>query len=523
MRLSLRPVMAICATAVTVALSTSPAFAAASLNAVRVDVQPSGNALVSISFGGAAPPYKLLGANTSETSLIFDNAQIGPQTAPSVAGAGAVSSVSISQNGTSTSVALHLTAATLVHVRQNGNVVFVDVPTPQGQQQPGLAPPPPSSAPAAAAGSVTEVVDLKYADVSEIAGVLVSGSNVASNDNFAPTQSNVGASSLGGGSSSFGGFQQPQTTPQQNFGGFGGQQGGGLSQRLNDNIAIDRRLNAIILTGTPDVLAPLKDMIEKLDVQVPSVILETEIVELSDTAAKEVGLDLSPSGSGVIANANVTPYTIKNLQPGSGEIQLGAVLYAQIQAGNGRVLAKPRIFAQSGQQASILTGDAIPISTSVAVQNAGVSQSISYVNVGVNLQIQPRVSSDGYVTSHIYSDVSSVSGFTNGAPQISQRTASTIATVHDGDAFVIGGLLQDNETRSLSKLPFIGDLPIIGQLFTHVSTTKTETNLYIIITPHIIPIGGGSPRPPSDLRSLRRPAPLPQSTPPPGPSLPRHR
>jgi len=126
------------------------------------------------------------------------------------------------------------------------------------------------------------------------------------------------------------------------------------------------------------------------------------------------------------------------------------------------------------------------------------------------------VSSDGFVTSHIYSEVSSVTQYVQGTPQISQRSASTIATVRDGESFVIGGLLQDNELQNLSKLPFIGDIPIIGALFRHVTTSKTQTNLYIVVTPHIIGLSNAPAAPPKSF-PIRLPSPLPQSSAPPGP------
>lgn len=515
-----------------------PASAASIIAAVRVDAQASGGATITITFSGGAAAYRVVGAGTPETAIIFDGATVGPQLPPTVAGTGPVSSVSIAQTGTSSSVALHLTGAAGVRVRAAGSAVVVDVANPAGTTSPlgalpGLAVP--VTAQPAAGNTSTILILLKYADVSEIAGVLVAGSSVTTNDTFVPTQSNVGASSLGGGAigGTGGGFASGGAAQQQTFGNFGGAGGGGggLAQRLNDNVAIDRRLNAIILTGTPEVIDPLKAMIDRLDIPVPSVLLECEIVELSDTAARNIGLDFSTDGSGIVVNGSSSTstsssgtttgngYVVHSLQTGTGGFSFGANLYAQISEGNGRVLSKPRILAQSGQQASILTGDAIPIFTSVTAANVGVSSQVNYINVGVNLQIAPRVSSDGIVTSHIFSDVSSVTGYTNNAPQISQRTTSTLASVRDGEAFVIGGLLQDNETRSLSKLPFIGDLPVIGTLFRHVSTTKQQTNLYIVVTPHIIQPGASSMLPPVGV-PLSSPAPLNQSTPPPAPSGP---
>jgi general secretion pathway protein D len=349
-------------------------------------------------------------------------------------------------------------------------------------------------APIAAPGTlVTEVVLLKYADVSEVAGALVQGSNVASNDTFTPVNTNFGTSSSFGGG--FGGSLQSGGFQQQGAATFGGAfgQANGLAQKLNDNIAVDRRLNAVILTGTQDVVDGLKTIIAKIDIPLPSVILETEILELTETSAKEIGFDFAPSGNGLVVNGSSSPagYTIRSLQTGQGEINFGANLYAEIDKGNGRVLAKPRILAQSGAPASILTGDELPIITNIVIGGASatVQQQVNYVNVGVNLQIQPRVTSDGFVTSHIFSEVSSVTQFVQGIPQISQRQAQTIATVRDGESFIIGGLLQDNELHSLAKLPFIGDIPLLGTFFRHVTTSHSTTNLYILVTPHVVQSG----------------------------------
>jgi general secretion pathway protein D len=115
------------------------------------------------------------------------------------------------------------------------------------------------------------------------------------------------------------------------------------------------------------------------------------------------------------------------------------------------------------------------------------------------------VTYDGYVTTHIYCEVSSVESYVQGIPEISQRTASTMATVKDGEPFVIGGLLQTSELKSLAKLPFLGDLPLLGKLFQHVDNSYSETNLYVVVTPHIIrsapveivPVPQASPNPPT--------------------------
>jgi len=525
----MRRVFVLCVIAAILGFGATPASAAVTLAAIRVGPGPAGGAIVFLSFTGGLPLYHLTGPGTTETSVIFDGTQLG-SVAPSLAGQGPLTSVSVAQTGTNASVALHLASPVVVQIIPAGGGLLLEVPGPNGATGSNVLTPFAGATPTPSIlGATTEVVLLKYADVSEIAGVLVAGSTIASNDTFTPEQTNIGTSSLTG--SSFGGVTGTGITPAQtpNFSTAFGQTTG-LAQRVNDNIAVDRRLNAIILSGTPDVIAGLKDIIEKLDIPVPSVILETQVVELDDSAARNIGIDTSPDGTGILVNGqNSTTstlgsgtttrpngYALGSGVSGSGAVSLQANLYAQITLGNGKVIARPRILAQSGQEASILTGDALPIVTNVVLAGASSisTQQVNYVNVGVNLQIQPRVSSDGYVTSHIYSEVSSVTSFNSiGAPEISQRTASTIATVKDGDSFVIGGLLQDNETSTLSKLPFIGDLPLIGQLFQHINTSHTQTNLYIIVTPHIVVAGGANP----PVQPLVPPPSLPQLAPPPPP------
>jgi general secretion pathway protein D len=462
------------------------ALAATTLSSIAIALQPTGGARVNVAFSGGPPPkYSVAGGGTTETSVIFQNVTLGPNVPPSIAGSGPVTAITVSQVGNNVALSLHLASNVAVRVQPGGSFVIVDVASagPAAAQQPagGLQAPPAATG----LGQVTEVIPLKYADVSEIAGVLVQGSNVQSNDNFNPQTSNFGAQSFGG--TQFNGAQQPFQQPAFQQGAqFGNNfgQGQGLAQRVSDNLAIDRRLNAVILTGTPDVVASLQAVIEKLDVPLDSVLLETQIVELDENGSKDLGIDFNAQG--LVAKAT---YTTQSLQYATSNATFQANLYALIQKGEGRILAKPRILAQNGAPASILTGDALPIITTVIVAgtSAVTSQQVNYVNVGVNLQIQPRISSDGFVTSHIFSEVSSVTAFTQGIPQISQRQAVTTATVKDGDSFVIGGLLQDNEIKTVYKVPGVGDIPLIGGLFRRVSSTTSRTNLYLVVTPHIVP------------------------------------
>ena len=263
-----------------------------------------------------------------------------------------------------------------------------------------------------------------------------------------------------------------------------------LGQNVGSGLAIDRRLNAIWVTGSPDRIERVKRQIALIDVPVDSVILETQFVELSETGARNLGLDLANSNGqiavGTLTTGSFLPFG-QNPRDVLPSAQLQAAIYAQVQKGEGRIVSRPRIAAQSGSTAKIITGDALPILTSIQLSGVnGVSQQVQYVNVGVTLQIAPRVSSDGYITSKIYGVVSSVTGFSQGYPTISQREAETSASVRDGETFVIGGLTQENTLTTKGKLPILGDIPLLGVVFKNERSTSTRTELYIVITPRVV-------------------------------------
>ncbi len=327
-------------------------------------------------------------------------------------------------------------------------------------------------------GDSYELIMLKYADVSEVIGLLVEGAEIAPNDVFIRREPGFGSPGAG-----------QQTTyisaPQQAL-----RSEVPLGQNMGNGLAVDRRLNAIWVTGTPDRIERIKQQIDLIDVPVDSVILETQFVELSETGARNLGLDLNNS-NGQIAVGTLTTGSFLPFGQNPTDILPSAILqaaiYAQVQKGEGRIVSRPRIAAQSGSTAKIITGDALPILTSIQLSGVnGVSQQVQYVNVGVTLQIAPRVSSDGYITSKIYGVVSSVTGFSQGYPTISQREAETSASVRDGETFVIGGLTQENTLTTKGKIPLLGDIPLVGAIFRNERSTSTRTELYIVITPRIV-------------------------------------
>jgi general secretion pathway protein D len=371
-------------------------------------------------------------------------------------------------------------------------------------------PPPGALPPANEPPEDYALVQLKYADVSEVVGLLTDGQTVKSNDVFIPSEPAFGSNSLTGNN------YTPQQVTQAP-----GSNDDPLGQSVDESIGIDRRLNAIWLKGTPERIAQMKQMIAAIDIPVDSVVLETQFVELTEQGLKALGIDFNNANGQIgVVTLGSGSFTVGLPEQGcnslgdscSGHVSSAAfqaALYAQIQKGNGRIVSRPRISAQSGSTAKIVTGDALPILTSIALSGVnGVSQQVQYVNVGVTLQIAPRVSGDGFVSSHVFAVVSSVTGTSQGYPTISQREAETSATVRDGDSFVIGGLTQDETISSKSKIPLLGDIPLVGQAFRNERTTRSKTELYIIVTPHIVHRVGTKP----NVQSAAEPVYAPTTT-----------
>lgn len=500
------------------------------LQYVQSQQLPSGRVRILLQFSGPVQARPVAVGATSTYVVQFFGAVLAP-TVPNIIPVNLppIQTVSVTQQGNALTVSVSMTSPAQPKLT-NGPGYLTVIEVPQG----GAQPVPQSGfqqqqVPAAAPGGVqTQIVRLHYADVSEVVGILSGNANVAPGNTFNPQPTNIGSQN-GLGGASFGqaiGGQSVQ--PFQQFSQYqqavpSEQQA--LGQRVTDNIAIDRRLNAIILTGTPDQIAQAEALINKIDIPVQSVLLDTEVLEVNETGAKSIGLPYNQSETSPITHIFNTQAQILNNIPSqavAGALAIQSDIWALVNEGRARVLASPKILTQDGLSASILTGDSLPIrvTTPVGVGGVGaVSSQVEYINVGVNLQILPRVTGNGGVDADVYSQVSSVTGFdSSGDPQISTRQAQTKVNLLEGQTLVIGGLLQQRDIRNLQKVWLLGDIPLVGYLFRFYTETKQNTNLVITVTPHIVPApsgGTGSGAPPAGGPSPAAPPPGMQ----PGPQL----
>lgn len=270
------------------------------------------------------------------------------------------------------------------------------------------------------------------------------------------------------------------------------------------NIKVIKEQNALLMTGTEDQIQMLREFIGQLDIVSPQVMIECLVVELS----KRSSLDLGVKGGYFTADSNrlafpkVYQYYSGNklndlMDEVTGRLKMGSLgklpadflltIEALEIAGKAKVRARPRITTLNGNQASINVGWVRYYQTSSQTPQGTITQ-LHSIDAGITLEIVPWVAASGEITTEIRPTVSNLSGIgAGGLPEISRRSVNTTIRLKDGETIVIGGLIQKSSASSQEKVPFLGDIPFLGALFSKHSSTSDESELVIYITPHILP------------------------------------
>ncbi len=312
-------------------------------------------------------------------------------------------------------------------------------------------------------------------------------------------------------------------------------------------VSCDEATNSLLTTSSLRDYAALRAVIDKLDQPRRQVFIEAVIMDLNVSRTTDLGIgyhggaELDTNGTFLYGGNNVVqsisgvPAQLGALAVGirGPEIEgtqnilgtglsipaIGVVLHALATEGNSNVLATPHIIATDNVEASINVGQSVPLQTNVgaglgalasaagaggagALGNLGSllggGFSTPYRDVGIKLTIKPHVNDSDQVRLEIKEEISEV-GASNqgslGAATINQRTADTTLIVRDQQTVVIGGLMRDQETQAETKVPILGDIPLLGFLFRQQVKTKVKTNLLLILTPYVV-------RDQSDLRAI---------------------
>ena len=225
--------------------------------------------------------------------------------------------------------------------------------------------------------------------------------------------------------------------------------------------------------------------------------LEAQVVEISSSNKKELGIQYgtntgNSSGSKIDAEGTIYAGEDWNTRDWGGWLvrhssTINATLKALINQGKARILSRPNISTLSGEKAKILIGGSIP----VPVNNDG-RVSIEWKEYGVKLNIEPVVDQMDKITSKVHAEVSRLD-YANGLiqngfsiPALATREAEAVIHVSNGNSMVIGGLLNSEDGKTVSRIPLLSNIPIIGEFFKHTSRTRDKRELIIIITPHLI-------------------------------------
>ena len=164
------------------------------------------------------------------------------------------------------------------------------------------------------------------------------------------------------------------------------------------------------------------------------------------------------------------------------EFYYEAKLSALISEGKANILARPNITTIQGNEAVINIGSEVPVPT-VATTNSTTTTSIEYREAGIILKCTPRVNEDGIITVKVHTEVSSPLYVEDmKAYRFQKRSADTTVRLKDGETMVIGGLIGKDEAKQMSKVPFLGDIPILGNLFKHIQNSKTDSEIMIFLT-----------------------------------------
>jgi general secretion pathway protein D len=306
--------------------------------------------------------------------------------------------------------------------------------------------------------------------------------------------------------------------------------------------------NAIIISAPADVQRTLGEVIRQLDTRREQVLVEAIIVEISDTAARKLGIQLGfggPNGAAFTTYSNVTPpivpiaggllqnqlsggttttttvngtttTTTSGNSNGSSLLEgalnsvnsatggtaggafrlatnlyLGAIINAVSQDNQSNILSTPSVTTLDNQEAKILVGQEVPVTTGERLGNNfdNAFRTVQRQNVGIQLEVKPQIGEGGTIKLFLRQEVSSIAGAVTSNSSdliLNKREIQTTMTVDDGEVMAIGGLLDDNERRTLEKVPVLGDIPVLGELFKSRSKSRGKTNLMVFIRPTIM-------------------------------------
>jgi len=285
------------------------------------------------------------------------------------------------------------------------------------------------------------------------------------------------------------------------------------------SVTVDQRTNTLLIQATSESLSAIRQLVERLDVPVRQVLIESRIVTADDDFNKELGVrfgvnrDTTNDGDGVVfsGDSEGTSNLIDNEDlederfnvnlPATGaggtaglalaELPFGTLLELELSAmqaeGRGEVISTPRVITSNQQEASIEQGTEIPFQEA----SASGATSVSFEDAVLELNVTPQITPDGRVIMDLEVKKDEVGQVFQGVPSIDTQAVQTQVLVDNGETVVLGGIYEKTTRKDVQRVPFFGELPVVGALFRNTRTENDKSELLIFVTPQIIEGGTG--------------------------------
>jgi general secretion pathway protein D len=267
------------------------------------------------------------------------------------------------------------------------------------------------------------------------------------------------------------------------------------------SITADKETNSLIILATKEQLEIIKKIIKALDIPKQQVYVKAKILEISNTKASQIGnefgliggiadsssgiytLSANLGGSALAFNPASLGLTLPNLKQG---IALGVTLNLLETLGAAKKLSEPSILCINNTPSTIYVGKTVSVLTGKTTSTT-TSESYTRQDIGLTLKVKPRIDSDNKVSLNVQAIIEDLlPGSQTTLPITSKRKINTTAIVRNGQSIIIGGLVRDNDDLTTQKVPFLGDIPIIGNLFKKNTANKDKTTIVILLTPYIV-------------------------------------
>lgn len=277
------------------------------------------------------------------------------------------------------------------------------------------------------------------------------------------------------------------------------------------DVHVDEKLNMVMVRDTPETVRLAEKLVAMSDRPEPEVMLEVEILEVARSKLKELGVQwpsqfsvlgkekvVTTTVNGALSTSNTTyndvPLTLgllNSLEPDTISMNIAPAVIANKTNGDVNLLANPRIRVKNREKAKIHIGDKVPVITANVTSTGVTSESVNYLDVGLKLDVEPQVLLQGEVSMKVGLEVSNIVQQVKTATgtltyQLGSRNANTSLRLKDGETQVLAGLISDQERNNANKVPGLGDIPILGRLFSSHRDEASKTEIVLLITPRIL-------------------------------------